>query len=82
VWELALIEMLVQNNTSEAMKMTLNITCQDVAGTSCLGTSNSNTTVLWAGELQKVFYARELWMEWKWRWVQWERWYITLLFAS
>lgn len=38
--------------------MTLNITCQDVAGTSCLGTSDSNTTVLWAGELQKVFYAR------------------------
>jgi hypothetical protein len=31
--------------------MTLNITCQDVAGTSCLGTSDSNTIVLWAGTL-------------------------------
>jgi hypothetical protein len=67
VWELALIEMLVRNNTSEATKMTVNITCQDVAGTSCLGTSDSNTTVLWAGT---------------WRWLQWERWYTALLFAS
>ncbi len=32
MWELALIEMLVRNNTSEAMKMTINIT-------TCLGSN-------------------------------------------
>lgn len=51
VRELALIEMLVRNNTSEAMKMTLSVTCRDVAGTSCLGAIGSKPTVLWAGTL-------------------------------
>ncbi len=57
VRELALIEMLVRNNTSEAMKMTLSVTCRDVAGTSCLGAIGSKPTVLWAGEFRYLFYT-------------------------
>lgn len=50
VRELTPIEMLVRNNTNEAVKLTLNVTCRDVTGTSCLGATGSKATVLWAGE--------------------------------
>jgi hypothetical protein len=60
VRELTPIEMLVRNNTNEAMKMTLNVTCRDVTGTSCLGASGSKATVLWAGEFQVYPYSAGL----------------------
>lgn len=54
VRELAPIEMLVRNNTNEAINMTLSVTCRDVTGTSCLGSTGSKATVLWAGTLDGV----------------------------
>lgn len=54
VRELAPIEMLVRNNTNEAVSMTLSVTCRDVTGTSCLGGIGSKGTVLWAGTLDGV----------------------------
>ncbi|XP_024360781.1 trafficking protein particle complex II-specific subunit 120 homolog [Physcomitrium patens] len=54
VRELAPIEMLVRNNTNEAVKMTLSVTCRDVTGTSCLGAAGTKATVLWAGTLDRV----------------------------
>ncbi|KAL2651263.1 hypothetical protein R1flu_019391 [Riccia fluitans] len=52
--ELTPIEMLVRNNTHEAMTLTLSVTCRDVTGASCLGSSGAKSTVLWAGALNGV----------------------------
>ncbi|KAL3700442.1 hypothetical protein R1sor_018464 [Riccia sorocarpa] len=52
--ELTAIEMLVRNNTHEAVTLTLSVTCRDVTGASCLGSTQAKTTVLWAGALNGV----------------------------
>ncbi|BFI25493.1 trafficking protein particle complex subunit 9 [Marchantia polymorpha subsp. ruderalis] len=52
--ELTPIEMLVRNNTREAVTMSLSVTCRDVTGASCLGSSGAKATVLWAGALNGV----------------------------
>lgn len=46
------IEVLVRNNTKELIKMSLSITCRDVAGENCI--EGNNSTVLWAGALNSV----------------------------
>lgn len=43
------MEVLVRNNTKEMIKMSLSITCRDVAGANCV--EGNNATVLWAGKL-------------------------------
>ncbi|CAN1287858.1 Trafficking protein particle complex II-specific subunit 120 homolog [Linum perenne] len=42
------MEVLVRNNTKETIKMSLSITCRDVAGENCV--EGRKSTVLWAGE--------------------------------
>lgn len=44
------MEVLVRNNTKELIRMSLSITCRDVAGENCL--EGSNATVLWSGKFQ------------------------------
>lgn len=51
--EVTRFEILVRNNTKEAVAMTLSVTCRDVAGASCLG-SGSKSTVLWAGNFNSA----------------------------
>lgn len=41
------MEVLVRNNTKELIKMSLNITCRDVAGENCV--EGAKATVLWTG---------------------------------
>lgn len=45
------MEVLVRNNTKEMIKMSLSITCRDVAGENCI--EGTKATVLWSG---KVFF--------------------------
>ncbi|KAJ7517734.1 hypothetical protein O6H91_21G038400 [Diphasiastrum complanatum] len=52
--EVTPIEMLVRNNTREAVTMTLSVTCRDVTGASCLGSVGEKATVLWAGALNGI----------------------------
>lgn len=42
------MEVLVRNNTKDSIKMSLSITCRDVAGENCI--DGKNPTVLWAGK--------------------------------
>ena len=42
------MEVLVRNNTKDMIKMSLSITCRDVAGENCV--EGAKATVLWAGE--------------------------------
>ncbi|KAI5082954.1 hypothetical protein GOP47_0002697 [Adiantum capillus-veneris] len=50
--DLTPLEMLVRNNTREAVTLSFSVTCRDVAGESCLG--GEKATVLWAGALNGV----------------------------
>jgi len=47
--EVTPMEVLVRNNTSEAIKLNLSVTCRDVAGQNC--TEGADATVLWAGKI-------------------------------
>lgn len=47
--EMTPLEVIVRNNTKEMIKMSLNITCRDVAGENCVECAKS--TVLWNGKL-------------------------------
>jgi len=51
--EMTLMEVLVRNNTREMIKMSLNITCRDVAGENCV--DGTKSTVLWTGNFQILF---------------------------
>lgn len=44
------MEVLVRNNTKDMIKLSLSITCRDVAGENCV--EGNKATVLWAGENQ------------------------------
>lgn len=46
------MEVLVRNNTKEVIKMSLGITCRDVAGENCI--EGHKGTVLWAGVLSGI----------------------------
>ncbi|CAN1169322.1 Trafficking protein particle complex II-specific subunit 120 homolog [Linum perenne] len=46
------MEVLVRNNTKETIKMSLSITCRDVAGENCV--EGRKSTVLWAGVLNGI----------------------------
>jgi hypothetical protein len=46
--------MLIRNNTRDLVSMSLSVTCRDVTGASCLGSSGTKATVLWAGALNGV----------------------------
>ncbi|KAH7365567.1 hypothetical protein KP509_18G035400 [Ceratopteris richardii] len=46
------LEMLVRNNTREAVTLSFSVMCRDVAGENCLG--GEKATVLWAGALSGV----------------------------
>ncbi|KAF8400564.1 hypothetical protein HHK36_013863 [Tetracentron sinense] len=46
------MEVLVRNNTKEMIKMSLSITCRDVAGENCI--EGNKATVLWAGVLSGI----------------------------
>lgn len=50
--DLTPLEMLVRNNTREAVTLSFSVTCRDVAGENCLG--GEKATVLWAGALNGV----------------------------
>lgn len=47
--EMTPLEVVVRNNTKEMIKMSLNITCRDVAGENCV--EGAKSTVLWNGKL-------------------------------
>ncbi|KAK8505406.1 hypothetical protein V6N13_045845 [Hibiscus sabdariffa] len=46
------MEVLVRNNTKETIKMSLSVTCRDVAGQNCV--EGTKATVLWAGVLSGI----------------------------
>ncbi|GMY29224.1 trafficking protein particle complex II-specific subunit 120 homolog [Fagus crenata] len=46
------MEVLVRNNTKDMIKMSLSITCRDVAGENCV--EGAKATVLWAGVLSGI----------------------------
>ncbi|PKI47080.1 hypothetical protein CRG98_032493, partial [Punica granatum] len=50
--EITPMEVMVRNNTKELIKMSLNVTCRDVAGENCV--EGSNATVLWSGVLSGI----------------------------
>lgn len=50
--EVTPMEVLVRNNTSEAIKLNLSVTCRDVAGQNC--TEGADATVLWAGKIPVI----------------------------
>ncbi|KAG8656824.1 hypothetical protein MANES_03G011700v8 [Manihot esculenta] len=51
------MEVLVRNNTKEIIRMSLSITCRDVAGENCI--DGTKATVLWAGNfLFSCFYEQ------------------------
>ncbi|KAJ4707818.1 trafficking protein particle complex II-specific subunit [Melia azedarach] len=50
--EMTPMEVLVRNNTKEMIKMSLSITCRDVAGENC--TEGTKATVLWSGALNEI----------------------------
>ncbi|XP_058086047.1 trafficking protein particle complex II-specific subunit 120 homolog isoform X2 [Magnolia sinica] len=50
--EMTPLEVLVRNNTNELIRMTLSITCRDVAGENCV--EGIKATVLWAGVLNGI----------------------------
>ncbi|XP_010265703.1 PREDICTED: trafficking protein particle complex II-specific subunit 120 homolog [Nelumbo nucifera] len=50
--EMIPMEVLVRNNTKEIIRMSLSITCRDVAGENCI--EGSKSTVLWAGVLSEI----------------------------
>lgn len=50
--EMTPMEVLVRNNTKEVIRMSLSITCRDVAGENCV--EGNKATVLWAGVLSGI----------------------------
>ncbi|XP_028548726.1 trafficking protein particle complex II-specific subunit 120 homolog [Dendrobium catenatum] len=46
------LEVLIRNNTRELIRMSLSLTCRDVAGDNCI--DGNNATVLWAGILTGI----------------------------
>ncbi|XP_031118725.1 trafficking protein particle complex II-specific subunit 120 homolog isoform X1 [Ipomoea triloba] len=50
--EMTPMEVIVRNNTKETIKLSLSITCRDVAGENCV--EGDKTTVLWAGVLNGI----------------------------
>ncbi|KAK8958426.1 hypothetical protein KSP40_PGU002955 [Platanthera guangdongensis] len=50
--EMTDIEVLIRNNTRELIRMSLSLTCRDVAGDNCI--EGHNATVLWAGILSGI----------------------------
>ncbi|KVI00078.1 TRAPP II complex, Trs120 [Cynara cardunculus var. scolymus] len=50
------MEVLVRNNTKDSIKMSLSITCRDVAGENCI--EGNSPTVLWADEPNDILRAR------------------------
>ncbi|KAK4755866.1 hypothetical protein SAY87_009623 [Trapa incisa] len=50
--EITPMEVMVRNNTKELIKMSLNVTCRDVAGENCV--EGSDATVLWSGVLSGI----------------------------
>lgn len=50
--EMTPMEVLVRNNTKDMIKMSLNITCRDVAGENCV--DGTKSTVLWTGVLSDI----------------------------
>ncbi|OIV98447.1 hypothetical protein TanjilG_16774 [Lupinus angustifolius] len=50
--EMTPMEVLVRNNTKDVIKMSLNITCRDVAGENCV--EGTKATVLWTGVLSDI----------------------------
>ncbi|CAJ1972046.1 unnamed protein product [Sphenostylis stenocarpa] len=50
--EMTSMEVLVRNNTKDMIKMSLTITCRDVAGENCV--DGTKATVLWTGVLSDV----------------------------
>lgn len=51
--EMTPMEVLVRNNTKDMIKMSLNITCRDVAGENCV--DGTKATVLWTGNFRYLF---------------------------
>ncbi|OIW03099.1 hypothetical protein TanjilG_07251 [Lupinus angustifolius] len=50
--EMTSMEVVVRNNTKDMIKMSLNITCRDVAGENCV--DGTKATVLWTGVLSDI----------------------------
>lgn len=50
--EMTPMEVLVRNNTKEMIRVTLSVTCRDVAGENCV--EGNKATVLWAGVLSGI----------------------------
>lgn len=48
--EMTRMEVIIRNNTKERIKMSLNVSCRDVAGENCI--EGNKATVLWAGMIQ------------------------------
>lgn len=56
--EVTPMEVLVRNNTSEAIKLNLSVTCRDVAGQNCA--EGADATVLWAGNFFIYFFSLKI----------------------
>lgn len=55
------MEVLVRNNTKDTIKLSLSITCRDVAGENCL--EGHKATVLWAGQSQlNLFFLSSIYV--------------------
>ncbi|XP_027940025.1 trafficking protein particle complex II-specific subunit 120 homolog [Vigna unguiculata] len=50
--EMTAMEVVVRNNTKDMLKLSLNITCRDVAGENCV--DGTKATVLWTGVLSDI----------------------------
>ncbi|CAL9124133.1 unnamed protein product [Musa acuminata var. zebrina] len=50
--EMTRMEVIIRNNTKERIKMSLNVSCRDVAGENCI--EGNKATVLWAGTLSDI----------------------------
>ncbi|CAL9102757.1 unnamed protein product [Musa textilis] len=50
--EMTHMEVIIRNNTKERIKMSLNVSCRDVAGENCI--EGNKATVLWAGTLSDI----------------------------
>lgn len=57
-YDLTPMEILIRNNTRDAVSMSLSVTCRDVTGASCLGSNGTIATVFWAGMIFFPFPRR------------------------
>ncbi|WOK96277.1 trafficking protein particle complex II-specific subunit [Canna indica] len=51
--EMTHMEIIIRNNTRERIRMSLSVSCRDVAGENCI--EGTNATVLWAGILSDIY---------------------------